>query len=88
MLCFFFKYTFSKRVGYVIFELHEGSINNFIKLKFLSICFKIKQAFEEQKKMDQKGLSVFHWLLFIAKNNGRKCFFWSLNRKVLHNLIL
>ena len=44
---YFFKCTFIKRVGSVIFELDEVSVSNFVNFRFQPMTLTIRQVFEK-----------------------------------------
>ena len=52
--CSFFKYSFIRRVGAVIFELNEVSISNFVRFQLQSMSSKIERAFEKITKLSIK----------------------------------
>ena len=45
-LFIFFKCSFIKRVGYVIFELDKVNISNFVKFQFQRMTLKIERVFK------------------------------------------
>ena len=51
---FSFKCFFNRRVGTVIFELHEVTLSSFVKFKFQRLSSKIEQAFEKTNKKGRK----------------------------------
>ena len=60
LLVYFFKCSFIKRVGSVIFELDDVSISNLVKFRFQRMTLKIELEFEKNKqntesKTGQKG---------------------------------
>ena len=69
----FFKCSFIKRVGSVIFELDKVYISNYVKFRFQQIILKIEQVFEEKKKNILSQKLVKRAMNLLTKKGHKKC---------------
>ena len=72
LFVYFFKCSFIKRVGSVIFELDEVSISNFVKFRFQRMTLKIEGVFEKinnilSQKLAKRAMNL------LTKKDPDKC---------------